>query len=242
LPASGRIDIHSHLLPGVDDGCIVLEESLECIAQLKAAGYVGSICTPHMWGERYPNNTPDNVRTLVQHLAEDLAAAGVAYQLWPGGELHMDETAIAWMQRYGVPTLAGSRCVLMDFWADKWPAWVDRTARWLIDQKYQPILAHPERVSCVIRQPDRLQELCDMGVWLQGNFMSVTGYDGGGPQRLAWQLLEQKRYSAMALDMHRPDSVQIRLEGLAQVAERFGAALVDRFTIDVPRQRILAGA
>ena len=237
-PPHGRIDIHSHLLPGVDDGCEDLEESRECVRLLRAAGYVGSICTPHMWPDLLPTNTPDHVQALTSQLQSVLRDDGIDYQLWPGGEVRLFKGAIDWMKAYGVPTLAGSRCVLFDFWEDKWPRWIDKVLRWLLDEGYRPIMAHPERLTANANQPERLTAFIDMGVWLQGNFLSLTGEDGYLADKLVRQYLTEGRYLLMALDTHGPDSLPGRLDGIQTLKNEFGQEKLDQFLVDAPRELI----
>jgi protein-tyrosine phosphatase len=233
------VDIHSHLIPGIDDGCAVMEEAIACIEQLKSAGYVGSICTPHLWPQLYPLNTPQQVKLLCQHLSEDLAAAGVEYRIWPGGELRLFDGVIEWMERYGVPTLADSRCVLTDFWDQKWPRWFVKPFRWLIERKYQPIFAHPERVAASFNHPEMLDELRQMGVWLQGNFRCFTAEEGYHADRIVRQLMGEGKYNLLALDMHKPDTLPGRLDGIALASREFGADVVERLTNAAPRKLVL---
>ncbi len=237
----GRIDIHSHLLPGIDDGCQTFEESLECIRQLKAAGYVGTICTPHIWPDYNPNVTPQNVAAWLDQFVTLLKGEGVEYQVWPGGELRLFKDVIEWMQTHGVPTLADSRCVLFDHWDEKWPRWTPKVIEWLFAEGYQPILAHPERTVACYKQPKKLDELVEMGVWLQGNFRSMTGEEGYIADQLIRQYIKDQRLPLMALDMHGAESLPGRLDGMALVAAEFGEHLVDHFTITAPRELILEG-
>ena len=239
-PPHGRIDMHCHLLPGVDDGCETFADAAECIGQLKAAGFVGSICTPHIWPDLLPVNTPEHIHAFVAHFQDELRTAGIDYHIWPGGEFRLFKDAINWMKEHGVPTLAQSRCVLIDHWLDNWPRWTDKGLRWLIDQGYRPILAHPERMPMTQNQPDKLNELIDMGVLLQGNFMSLTGEDGYDADKLVRQYLGEGKYQFMALDAHVPDGIGSRLDGMSILAREFGQDMLDRFTIEAPRNLILA--
>src|SRR5688572_22605052 len=80
LPAVGRvgrIDVHSHLIPGVDDGCVDFAQVLECVRVLRAEGYVGTVCTPHVYGPAFLKSTPDRIRKWTAELSARLADAGV---------------------------------------------------------------------------------------------------------------------------------------------------------------------
>ena len=240
VPTAGRIDIHSHLLPSIDDGCLDLSESFDCVTQLVDRGFVGSICTPHVYPRDHDCNDIESVRAMTVQLANELADAGVEYRLWPGGELRLYDGVIDWLKDHPVPTLADSRCVLVDFWVDGWPKWVMRTFEWLIEQGYQPILAHPERLGKLRDLDQSLADVAAMGVWLQGNLRCMTGEDGYYADQWVRKLLAEDRYQLMALDMHRPNSLDGRFDGMQFVEAEFGAEVLNRFTIDAPRKLILS--
>lgn len=232
---TGRIDIHSHMLPGIDDGCADVAESIKSVAMLKQAGYVGTICTPHMWPELFPENTPANIRRWVADLAQQLKDQGIDYPLWPGGELRLFDKCIDWLKAVGVPTLADSKYVLADFWEDDWPKYADRVFDWLLSEGYQPILAHPERIGIREGLEKHLDALTARGVLMQGNFRCMTGEDGFLPDQRVRRYLQEGRYWIMALDMHRPSDLPSRLDGLQMIADEFGQGVVDRMTIERPR-------
>ena len=88
--AVGRIDVHSHLLPGIDDGCQTVEDSVACARVLVEQGYTHSFCTPHIW-PNLPENTIVNIRRRVGEHQAALEAASVPLRLLPGGELNLRE-------------------------------------------------------------------------------------------------------------------------------------------------------
>ncbi len=233
---AARIDIHSHLLPNIDDGCVSDEESLECIGRLKEAGYVGSICTPHIWPELFPQNLPMQVRAWAARMSDLLQDMGIDYRIWPGGELRLYDGVIPFIETHGVPTLADSRFVLVDFWDKQWPKWANKTFQWFLDRKFRPILAHPERIPDQRGDlDDRLREVEAMGVLLQGNARSLTNGEGLPASMMLRKLLREQRLHFFALDMHRPDSLNQRLDGMSLLEVEFGAELHDHFTITAPR-------
>ncbi len=237
IPATGRLDVHSHMLPGIDDGCETIEESIASITMLKQAGYVGTICTPHLWPDMFPDNTPSNIDRWTGELTVQLAQRGIEYALWPGGELRLFKGVTDWMKTHGVPTLAGSRYVLTDFWEDHWPKYIDQSLDWLMAEGYQPILAHPERIGITKYETlvKHLKEATARGVLLQGNFRCMTGEDGYHQDQRVRQFLTEGRYWLMAMDMHRPDALPSRLDGMQMVVQEYGQQMVDLMTIDRPR-------
>jgi protein-tyrosine phosphatase len=240
-PAAGRLDLHSHLLPGIDDGCRTLDDSFACVRQLLAHGYVGTVCTPHVILDTFPNNVPDRIAEAVVQLQEQLYAAGLEYWLWAGGELRIHADTIHWLESAGVPTLGPSRAVLIDWWGSDWPDFADEVCDYLIQHGYQPILAHPERMGL---QPSELERVIDSleqrGIRLQGNFNSVAGAEG--PTASAWvqRLLAADRYYLMALDMHGPDSLGSRLTGLKLLESQIGRARVAEY-LEIRTREVLFG-
>jgi protein-tyrosine phosphatase len=237
-----RIDLHSHLLPGLDDGCRSLDESIYCVQRLMECGFVGSVCTPHLWPEAFPENTPEQIGRAVAELREHIHLSGLNYQLWTGGELRIADTTLGWLDEVGVPTLGTSRCVLMDYWGERWPGYADELCLKLLERGYQPILAHPERMGLEESDLERLLlDLEHMGVWFQGNFNCMTGGEGRTAARWVRRLLNEARYFAMALDMHRPETLESRLEGLMLIEAEWGEETL-RHLIEVqPRKVLLEG-
>lgn len=240
----GKIDLHSHLLPGVDDGCVDLEHTLQCIATLQSHGYVGSVCTPHIMPAEYPDNNPRLVAEGVAVLRDQLQQRGIDYQLWPGGELRLWPEAVDWMTANGVPTLGESRCVLMDMWHHDWHECIDRICDWLLEQGYLPILAHPERTAKSLDLTShffkKLDALTARGVLLQGNLWTIVGGNGNMPATLFRELLKRNRYAVLASDMHQPDTAADRLRGLEIVAQEFGQDVLEQLVFDAPHRLLLS--
>lgn len=234
----GLIDIHSHLIPAIDDGCIDVTESVKAIQLLIRAGYVGSICTPHIWPQQFPRNTAPRIEELTRELDSQLNADGITYQLWSGGEVRLYEGIVDWLKVNGVPTLACSPCVLTDLWDGGWNRWVIEVFEWLLANHYQPILAHPERMPPSRGTWRMLQDVVQMGVWLQGNFRSFTGEEGYNAGQLVRQLVFEQQFKFMALDAHRPGSLVGRFDGMQLMVEECGQAVVDELTMYAPRRHI----
>lgn len=242
VPGAGRVDIHCHLLPLIDDGCEDFTQARAIVAALIQRGYVGSICTPHLWPQLFPANTPEAVRAWTAALRLELQRQGVDYQLWPGGELRIFDGVTPWMAEVGVPTLADSRYVLCDFWEDAWPAYADEAFRWLLERDYTPILAHPERINIrdLAAIEARLDDAQAAGVLLQGNFRCFTGEEGPLCDQRVRRWFEQGRYTFLAMDMHRPNSMQGRLDGLDIAIEDYGPEAIEPCINQTVHQHLFA--
>jgi protein-tyrosine phosphatase len=241
IPAQGCIDIHAHLIPGIDDGCQIIEESIASVKTLLERGYIGTLCTPHYWPTLFPHITPPHIDAWVEQLRAALTQEGITYHLWPGAEVRLHQGIIDCFERDGVPALAHSRYVLCDLWEDKWPDYLHPALDYLFDRQFQPVIAHPERMACIQTNPRHVDELLQRGVLLQGNLRCLTGGEGPRPDAMVRALLQADRYAFLALDLHKPDTLIERLEGRDFVRDEFGADQLLRLTSTAPRERLLRG-
>ncbi|MEQ9461523.1 MAG: CpsB/CapC family capsule biosynthesis tyrosine phosphatase [Phycisphaeraceae bacterium] len=230
------MDVHAHLIPDIDDGSRSYDETVVLVQRLLKAGYTGSVCTPHIWPQLFPNNIPARIEDLVRGLRAHLTSVGLDYTLWPGGELRLFDGVVDWMQDYGVPTLGPSRAVLCDFWEHTWPGYVDDTFNWLLANNYHPVLAHPERIPMAQGLEPHLDRIHEEGVLLQGNLRCLTGEESDLSRERARAYLTEGRYDLLALDVHRADSLSGRIDGIAVASEMIGADEADRLTCQAPRQ------
>ncbi len=120
---TGRIDVHSHIIPGVDDGCKTIEQSIACARMLVAAGYTHSFCTPHVWPS-YANITRENVAHWTAALQEEFRFAKVPLTLLPGGELNLHANVIEQGAKAIIPMALDEKYVLADIWANVLPGFL----------------------------------------------------------------------------------------------------------------------
>lgn len=236
LGRTGRIDVHAHLLPGVDDGCKTVDESLACGRRLVAAGYAHAFCTPHVWPD-LPHNTVERIPARVADLQRHLDAAGVRLKLFPGGELslrpEMPDGAAETIVSYGMRR----RFVLFDIWVDRLPAFFKPAVRWLQSAGVTALLAHPERMRAVQLDPGLVRLFTDeLGLRLQGNLQCFSDPVGTPTRTLAERFIRDGAYFVLGTDLHNPQSMDVRLNGLTRAIEVVGDAEVDRLTIDHPRE------
>jgi len=235
---TGRIDVHSHLLPGVDDGCKTVQESVQCARMMVEAGYTHSFCTPHVW-PHLSENTVANIPLHTDRLQQALDLAGVRLKLIPGGEINLrpdtPETAVDQIVSYGMRR----RYVLIDLWCDTLPPFFRPAVAWLQQQGVKVILAHPERMTAVQNQPELADLFADLGLLLQGNLQCFSDPVGSPTRRVVERYLLEGRYFLLGSDLHNLSSLPMRLEGLKRAIDLTGAETVDRLTIENPR-RLLA--
>ncbi len=231
------IDLHAHLLPGVDDGPRTLAESLEIVRDAAADGTETIAATPHVRDD-YPT-APETMERLVAELRTAAREAGIGVEILAGGELDLaflrtlDDGELA---RFG---LGGTGLLLVEFPYAGWPLGLEDTLFRLRLRDFRVALAHPERNAEVQAKPERLRPLVDAGAAVQLTAASVDGRLGRRPQACARALLDARLAHLLASDAHAPS---VRQVGLRAAREAVGdEALADWLTRDVPAA-LLAGA
>ena len=191
------IDIHCHILPGLDDGPQQLENSI-AMASIAARDEIRVIiATPHADGFRVNQVT---VAAKVNELNNELTKLAISLKIVAGYEIpyHLIPDLAS------THTLAGSRYVLIEFPQAYIPQDAITTIYNLINKGLQPIIAHPERNSGILAQPDLLADLIDAGALSQLTAASVTGELGPDLQRCAIYLLSNNMVHFIATDSHSP--------------------------------------
>jgi protein-tyrosine phosphatase len=226
------IDLHTHVLPGVDDGCRTIEESVRLARAAAAEGITALAATPHVRFD-YPTE-PATMERLVAEVRGAVAAAGIPIEILPGGELALDllgELAPDAVRRFG---LGGNPdVVLLEFPYAGWPLALDGIVFNLHARGKTVVLAHPERNAEVQADPDSLAELVGRGVLVQVTAASLDGRLGRSSRRAARALLDRELAHLVASDAHTPD---VRSGGLRRATEAVGdAALARWLTEDMPK-------
>jgi protein-tyrosine phosphatase len=194
------IDLHAHVLPGVDDGPDTIEECVAAVAAAAEAGVSVLAATPHVRSD-YPTTLVE-METHVRELAARVTASGLATSILTGAELSLDaavSTPDAELLRFG---LGGSGSLLIEFPYDGWPPGLARELERLQARGFRLVLAHPERNPEVQAAPGRLNALVEEGVLVQLTASSVAGTAGQRTQSTALRLLELGLAHMLASDMH----------------------------------------
>jgi protein-tyrosine phosphatase len=229
-----RIDVHSHLLPGVDDGCKTAAESLECARMLVAAGYSHCFCTPHVW-PNHPHITRQSLPALTAQLQRVFEEANVSLKLLPGGELNLypgvRETPAEQIISLGL----SGKYILVDMWADTLPEWFEPTIRWLQQMGLTVILAHPERMRAVQDRPEIADYFQELGILLQGNLQCLADKPETHTRRTIERYLSENRYFLLGSDTHDVKGLKHRLIGLENAIQIAGTHVIDRLTRQNPQ-------
>jgi protein-tyrosine phosphatase len=232
------IDLHSHILPGLDDGAATLEDALAIAEAAVEDGIRVIAATPHVRAD-YPTS-PEQMEQLVEKLRQELRAADVPLELLPGGEIALDrlpDLGDDELRRFG---LAGNpKCLLLEAPYFGWPLGIEDTVFQLQLRGFRVVFAHPERNGDVQASPELLTPLVERGMLVQLTAASLDGRLGPGAQKTARRLLELGLAHLLASDAHAPDLRQI---GMSAAARAVGDNDLSRWlTEDVPAA-IVAGS
>jgi len=234
VATTGRVDVHSHLLPGIDDGCKTVEESVECARALVSAGYTHAFCTPHIW-PTYKGVSRVSVPRWCAALQREFARAEVALTLLPGGEMNLYLGVERTPEEEIVPLALGNY-MLVDMWAAELPGFFEPAVRWLQGMGLTVIIAHPERMRAVQDQPELIDHFQSLGLLLQGNLQCFSDKPEALTRRCAEQFLAEGKYFLLGSDSHNPASMDVRVNGLKRAIELAGAAKVDELTKANPQK------
>uniref|UniRef100_A0A7C5ELG0 protein-tyrosine-phosphatase n=1 Tax=Desulfobacca acetoxidans TaxID=60893 RepID=A0A7C5ELG0_9BACT len=201
------IDLHAHILPGVDDGPQTLEESLEMARQAVADGITVMVATPHLFRrksvERGAWNQPADLRLGVEILNRHLADEGLGLKVLPGCEVPLFPEILEFLKQGRLLTLNdGGRYLCLELPDTVIPPATEDIVFQLSSQGITPILSHPERNPIFYQNPARLKRLISLGCLSQITARSLTGGFGWGVGRFTKKLLRQGLVHVMATDAH----------------------------------------
>lgn len=206
------IDLHSHILPGVDDGSANLAESLEMARLAVADGTTHMACTPHVMPGMYENST-ENIARAVQSLEQALRRAGIPLALYVGADVHIAPDLPDRLALGTVPTLNRSRYFLFEPPHHVLPPRLEELAIRLIEAGFVPILTHPERLTWIKSNYEVIERLNAAGCLLQVTADSIIGAFGRTALYYSEKLIDEGRVDIIASDTH--GSVR-RRPGLSQ--------------------------
>lgn len=206
-------DIHSHILPGLDDGAKDQAESLRMLRMAQEQGIRKIIATPH-WSRRYQCYSPDEVKEKcceLERCARERKIVDSGFHIYAGQEFFYSEEMADKHRNGKVLCLADSRFVLVEFFPGiSWSA-LSRGIRELSMLSYQPIVAHMERYSA-LREADRVEELIEAGALMQMNYGSVDGAWYEKDSRWCRKMLKSGNVHFMGTDMHNTTSRSPRIK------------------------------
>ncbi|MGV3600054.1 MAG: tyrosine-protein phosphatase [Dyadobacter fermentans] len=202
------IDIHSHIIPGIDDGAQTVEESVAMVTKMEGLGYTHVVATPHVMWDCY-RNTPETIRSGLEEVRTACAEAGLSIQIDAAAEYFLDEHFNDLLQDgKDLLTLPGNR-LLVELPYSTPLMNTSETLFSIIQKGYQPILAHPERYTYFYSDPSIYKKLADQGCELQVNILSLTGYYGENIHKMATWLLKNNLVTFLGTDAHKTQHLEM---------------------------------
>jgi len=199
-----KVDMHSHLIPGIDDGSRSMDESIALLAKFESLGYQKVITTPHIMSDYY-KNTPEIILGGLREVQEIAKQLGLKIQIEAAAEYYFDETLLDRLKRKEkLLTFAGNR-VLFEFSMMSKPDQIEQLLFEMLTQNYIPVLAHFERYTFFFGSVDQAVKWREKGVEIQMNLNSLTGHYGPQIKRQAERLVDAGAVDFVASDCHRMD-------------------------------------
>ncbi|MEP2944092.1 MAG: CpsB/CapC family capsule biosynthesis tyrosine phosphatase [Hyphomicrobiales bacterium] len=215
------IDLHSHILHGIDDGAKDIEMSVQMAKMAVADGTTYIACTPHIMPGIYDNNA-DIIRQKISELKAALDEQGVPLTLIAGADVHIGPTLIEGLGSGDIPSLHGTRYFLFEPPHHVMPPKLVEYSKKLLAAHYIPILTHPERLTWIENHYDKMVELDELGVPIQITAASITGRFGERAQYWSERMLEEGRVDIIASDAH---NIRSRPPGLTKAFESIASRL-----------------
>ena len=233
------IDVHNHLLPGLDDGARNMDEALAMARQAVDDGITHLVCTPHIRPGRY-DNQPEGIHAALADFRAGLTDASIPLQVAAAAEMHFDLEIITQAQSASLPWLGqwhGKPVLLLEFPHSYLPVGAERLTEWLVTRDFLPMIAHPERNRDFVNDLNRLEPFLDQGCLTQITASALTGQFGERVQTCAEALVDGDDVTCLASDAHNPTNRPCRLsESAAVVTRRFGPERAQALTRDNPWQ------
>lgn len=198
------IDLHCHLLPGVDDGPATIGESLQLCQIAVADGITHAIVTPHMHPGRW-ENTKESIERDCKALQAALDDAGIALKLGYAAEVRLSEHIMQQIENDEIPfygEVDGYQIMLLEFPHGHIVPGSEKLVAWLLERKIRPLIAHPERNKAVMRDVELIRPFVEMGCWLQVTAGSLLGKFGERAESVARELLDRGWVDVVASDGH----------------------------------------
>lgn len=196
------IDIHSHILPFLDDGAENVDTAFEMLKMAKDASTSAIVLTPH-------SNLYENDKNLLFELSfvfdafkKKVEKEGIDIEMYLGGEVFANDDIIDLAQKRLLPTINNSRFMLVEFDFYTSSSYITQKVKTLAQMGYVPIVAHPERYECIKKSPSSAMDILNSGGLMQINKGSILGDFGAGAKLCAFELLHHRLAQFVASDAH----------------------------------------
>ena len=223
------IDIHSHIIPNVDDGARSVEETFNILKEAQEAGFTDVILTSHFLLNYYETNA--------QELQEVLKKQGTKINLHSGMEIYITNQMEELLENKKILTLANSRYMLIELPLATNVKYFDYVVYYLEAKGIKPIIAHPERYKCVQKDPDIVEEYIEKGCLIQCNYGSIVNLYGREAEKTIKTLLKKNQVHFLGSDVHRENGTYlIILDAIKKIRKIIGENKINELTTINPKK------
>ena len=222
-------DMHSHLIPGIDDGAKTMEESITLIKTLHGMGYNRLITTPHIMSDYY-KNTPEIINAGLEQVREAVKLENIPIEIFAAAEYYLDDGFLQKMEEEKLMTIADNYLLVEISYINP-PDNIKQIFFRAQVLGYKPILAHPERYPFWYNNFDEYRAIRDSGVLLQLNLNSLSGYYGPEAKKTAEKMIDLEMVDMLGTDMHNNKHVTALKKCLSEkyLPKVFEMNLLNRF-------------
>lgn len=229
------IDMHSHILPNIDDGARSIEETFHLIQEAKEAGFEAIISTSHYMEGYYETDAPER-EVWVNAIYDKLQEKNIDIHLYLGNEIYFSENIIKLLEEGKASTINDTSYVLFEMPLNVEPLNLYDVIYEMMQYKLVPILAHPERYTFVQEEPELIYDLIEKGVLMQANYASIIGYYGQKAQMIVKKLLENNMIHFLGSDVHRQNTIYPKIpQILEELKNIVGEAKLEELTTTNPK-------
>ncbi|MGN0132751.1 MAG: CpsB/CapC family capsule biosynthesis tyrosine phosphatase [Lachnospiraceae bacterium] len=232
---NGIIDIHNHILPGVDDGPANLEETVQMLSQAVGEGITAVIATPHYHPGR---GTTDISKTeqILSKVQEIAAGEGIPIKIYPGNEIFYHDAIIENLDSQKILTMNKTEYTLTEFYPEHPYNTIRQGLNCIVSGGYIPILAHAERYVEMLKNPDYIDDLIEMGCYIQLNASSIMGDHGRKIKSFCNRLLKNEMVHFVATDAHHASgSRTMQLQKCAiYIEKKYGRDYAEKLFVGNP--------
>lgn len=201
------VDMHSHLIPGIDDGSRSIDETIGMLSKFESLGYKKVITTPHVMNEVYPNK-PETIFAGLDLVRNEVEKSGIHLQIEAAAEYYLDDSLIPKIKDQSLLSF-GEKYVLVEYSFHTTPLFENQIFFEMQVANYKPILAHFERYVYYHGSLEKARELREKGIAIQLNLNSLTGHYGPDVKKQAELLIDESLVDFVGTDCHRIEHLML---------------------------------
>ena len=208
-----KSDMHSHLIPGIDDGAQDMDQTIAMLAKFESLGYKKVVTTPHIMTDSFPNN-PEIILSGLEKVKNEIKKVGINIEIEAAAEYYFDETLMPKIKNKELLTF-GDNYVLVEFAFHSPPQFLDQLFFELKTHGYRPVIAHFERYLYYLGKIDKAEKWRSEGINIQINLNSLFGQYGPEVQKQAEKLIDEGQFDFVGTDCHRIEHLMILEKNLS---------------------------